>query len=51
MVSAWEAYRVDESAEINEYGIESYDTHGLEWIAINDIARNYCVANLDTGRD
>lgn len=51
MVRASKAYRVNESAEIKEYGIKRYDAHGLKWIAIDDVARDYCVANLDAGRD
>ena len=51
MVRAWKPYRVNESAEINEYGIKRNDAHGLKWIAIDDVARNYCVANLDAGRN
>lgn len=48
---AWDAYRVDESAEVEKYRIKGYNAHGLKGIAINDVARNYRVANLDAGRD
>lgn len=43
--------RVDESAEVEEHRIKGYDAHGLKGIAIDDVARNYRVANLDAGRD
>lgn len=51
MVREHVSYRVNESAQVEEYGIKSYDAHGLKGIAIDDVARNYSVAHLNAGRD
>ena len=50
-VPAEEAYRVDESTEVQKDRVEGDDAHGLKRVAVDDIACYDGVAHLDTGSD
>lgn len=46
-----ETHGVDEGAEIEEDGVEGYDAHGLEGVAVDDVGGYDGVAHLDAGGD
>lgn len=43
--------RIDESAQIQKYGIEGNHACCLERVTVNDVAGSDCIANLNTCRD
>lgn len=44
-------YGVDESAEVQEDGVEGYDAHGLQGVAVDDVGCYGRVAHLDARGD
>lgn len=42
-------HRVDESAEVEEDGVEGDNAHGLKRVTVDDIARDHRIAHLDPG--
>jgi len=44
-------YRVDEGAQVEEDGVEGDHAHRLQRVAVDDVAADHGVADLDAGRD
>lgn len=45
------AYRIDERAQVEEDGVEGDHAHGLQGVAVDDVAADHGVADLDAGGD
>lgn len=41
-------YGINECACVDEYSVKSDGTHGLEWVAVDDVTRDYGIAHLNT---
>lgn len=44
-------YGIDKGGEVQEGGVEGDDAHGLEGVAVDDVARDDRVPDLDAGRE